>query len=90
VERGSEKTKPIEAAVHDLMALLREDAEALDCRPEIEHATQIVRRGSSASGQVHAYAQARLAGQSKVQAARTVVDWLLRLTADPNGTGDAG
>ena len=40
--------------------MLRPDAKALGCIQEIEHASEIAKRGSSASAQVHVYAEARL------------------------------
>ena len=38
--------------VEELLVLLREDAEALGCRPEVEHARVIVDRGTSANRQI--------------------------------------
>jgi hypothetical protein len=43
-----------------------------------------VRRGSSSSGQVEVYTPARLTGQSKSQALKAVVDWILSVTAETN------
>jgi carboxylate-amine ligase len=88
VQRGSETAKEINAVVNDLIAMLRRDAQALGCLPEVEHAGEIVRRGSSASGQVHAYAEARLAGQSRSQALKGVVDWLMCVTAESSGAAE--
>jgi carboxylate-amine ligase len=80
VQRGSEMATAINAVVSELIVMLRQDAEALGCLREVEHAAEIVRRGSSAIGQVYAYSEARLAGQSRVRALKGVVDWLMRLT----------
>jgi glutamate---cysteine ligase / carboxylate-amine ligase len=81
VERRSTAAMPIGAAVDALIEMLRPDAEALGCTQEIKHATEIVKRGSSAAEQVHVYAEARLAGQSRIQALKTVVAWLIQTTA---------
>ena len=84
IEPGSKAVTPIGAAVDSLIALLRPDAEALGCVREVAHATEIVNRGSSATMQIHVYAEARLAGLSRPQALKSVVAWLLQSTAAPD------
>ena len=81
IERRSSTAQPLDAAVEALIGLLRSDAAALGCVKEIEQAAEIVTRGSSATGQVRVYERARLAGLSKSQALKDVVDWLVDLTA---------
>lgn len=83
IERGSTGATPIDAAVDRLIAMLRPDAEALGCLREVEHAKEIVSRGSSAAAQVHVYAQARLARQSRTRGLKQVVDWLVQSSAPP-------
>jgi carboxylate-amine ligase len=80
IDRHSMAVTPIETAVGGLLSMIRLDAEALDCVKEIGHATEIVKRGSSANEQVHIYAEARLAGRSRTQALKSVVDWLYQTT----------
>lgn len=82
VDRGS-AAKPIKAAVEELVELVREDAEALDCTDEVRHTHELVRRGSSANEQVRIYARARIARRSRTQALREVVDWLCQTTVLP-------
>ena len=79
VDRGS-AAKPIKAALEELLELIRDDAEALDCADEIRHAHEIVRRESSANEQVRIYARARIARRSRTQALKEVVDWLCQTT----------
>lgn len=79
VDRRS-TAKPIKEAVEELLELIREDSEVLDCSDEIRHANDIVRRGSSANEQVRIYAKARIARRSRTQALRDVVDWLCQTT----------
>jgi carboxylate-amine ligase len=81
IERGSSTAMPIRVAVDNLITILQPDAEVLDCVREIEHAREIVSRGSSATAQVHVYAEARIAGLSKSQALKKVVGWLVQSTA---------
>jgi glutamate---cysteine ligase / carboxylate-amine ligase len=57
VNRTSSAAKPLDVAVGELIALLHDDAAALGCLAEIKRAAAIVSGGSSASGQVHVYAQ---------------------------------
>ncbi len=72
--------KPIKNAVEDLIELIRDDAEALGCAAEVRHALKIVERGSGGREQLRIYARARIAGRSRTQALRDVVDWLCRTT----------
>ena len=49
---GRGELVPFRDLVDELLVLLREDAEALDCWPEVEHARTIVDRGTSANRQI--------------------------------------
>lgn len=64
----------------EIRGLISEDAAALGCLPEVEHAATILQRGTSAHGQLAAWARAREAGADKAEAAAAVVDWLIRET----------
>jgi carboxylate-amine ligase len=66
--------------VDELLGLLREDAEALGCWPEIEHARTIVARGTSADRQVACFEQLAAQGASREDALKGVVDHLVRET----------
>ena len=48
--------------VDELIDTLHDDAEALNCVAELEHAQEIVKRGTSAHRQLHLYTAARQAG----------------------------
>jgi carboxylate-amine ligase len=63
--------------IDELLAMVREDAEALGCRPEVEHARTIVARGTSADRQTQVYRSLLLGGMSKRQALKKVVDQLI-------------
>jgi carboxylate-amine ligase len=75
--------------VEELIALVREDAEALGCVREIEYARTILERGTSAHRQIRTYNGAREAGASEREALLAVVDCLVRETAQAPQTLDA-
>lgn len=63
--------------IDELVELVAEDAEALDCVAEIEHARTIVRRGTSADMQKQVFAERQAAGDDRATAFRAVVDRLI-------------
>jgi glutamate---cysteine ligase / carboxylate-amine ligase len=65
----------------ELITLVREDAEALRCSNEVEHARRILERGTSAHRQIAVYDSARARGASEREALRAVVDFLITETA---------
>jgi len=73
--------------VDELIELVREDAERLDCVAEVEHAREIVARGSSADRQIDVFRAARDAGADTQEALCAVVDHLI---ADTVSGLDAG
>jgi carboxylate-amine ligase len=66
--------------LEELIELIKVDALALDCLPEVEHARQIVTRGTSAHRQLAVYHKAVEAGAEKTEALRQVVDFLIEET----------
>ncbi len=66
--------------LEELVELVREDAERLDCTAEMEHAREIVARGTSADRQLDAYHAACAAGADQAEALRAVVDLLIEDT----------
>ncbi len=69
------------ALLDELIELVRPDAEAFGCVREIEHAREIVRRGTSAQRQLRVHAAARAGGATDHEALRAVVEWLRTETA---------
>ncbi len=63
------------------LALIRPDAEQLGCVTAVEHARQIVGRGTSAHRQLAMYRVAIDRGATPNEALRAVVDWLIAETA---------
>jgi carboxylate-amine ligase len=66
--------------VDELLVLLREDAEALGCTAEIEHARTIVARGTSADRQAACFERLVAEGASREEALKGLVDHLIRET----------
>lgn len=81
IDFGRRAIVPYAELLDELLALIREDAEALGCVPEIMNARDIVRRGTSAHRQIEVHRRALAAGASEREALQAVVDWLIAETA---------
>jgi carboxylate-amine ligase len=66
----------------EILNLIQEDAEALDCVAEVEHVRYILAHGTSAHQQTRTYEQALAEGKSAADAQREVVRHLIAQTAD--------
>ncbi len=77
---GRGELVPFRDLVDELLVLVREDAEALDCWPEVEHARIIVDRGTSANRQIACFNRLVSEGASQEEALRGVVDHLIAET----------
>jgi carboxylate-amine ligase len=71
---------PFADLLEELLALVHEDAIALDCLAQTEHARTLLRRGTSAHQQVDLYHSARSQGATDSEALSAVVGWLARTT----------
>jgi glutamate---cysteine ligase / carboxylate-amine ligase len=80
VDPRSREAKPLTAIVGELLELLQADATVLHCLEEVRYAAEIVKRGSSADDQLRVFRQARANGQSRLEALRAVIDWLIQET----------
>jgi carboxylate-amine ligase len=74
---------PFGELLEELLAITREDAIALDCLPECEHARMMLKRGTSAHQQLDVYQRARSQGATDGEALSAVVGWLAKTTAAP-------
>ena len=81
---GKGELVPFGDLVEELLVMLREDAEALGCLTELEHARTIVARGTSADRQVAHYTKLLSQGMSPPDALKGVVDHLIAETAGEN------
>jgi glutamate---cysteine ligase / carboxylate-amine ligase len=72
---------PFTELLEELLRSVREDAQALDCVREVEHARAILQRGTSAHRQLGVFRDARSRGASPREALRAVVEFLVRESA---------
>lgn len=89
---GKRTVLPFKELTDELVELLRPFAERLDCVAEVEHASVIARRGTSADYQLRVYNDALQAGAEDHAAQIAVVDWLVGQSAvsDNPGSVDSG
>lgn len=80
VDFGKGEIVPVADLLEEIIALVGEDAEAFGCVEEVEHAREIVRRGTSAHRQLAIYRDVLAAGATREDALRAVVDWLIEET----------
>lgn len=71
---------PFPRLLDGLLDAVREDAEALGCSAEIDHARDILRRGTSAHRQIEIHRSALADGADEREALTRVVDWLIEET----------
>jgi carboxylate-amine ligase len=81
LDLGRQRIVPFGELLEELIALVHEDAEALDCLAEIEGLRDILARGTSAHRQIGVLEGALRSGATEEQALRSVVDWLVAETA---------
>jgi len=81
IDFGKAEIVPFAELLEELIELIREDAEFFDCVSEVEHAREILRRGTSAHKQIDVWQQARSSGKTDAEALRDVVDMLIEETA---------
>jgi carboxylate-amine ligase len=81
IDFGKAAIVPFAELLEELIELVREDAEFFGCVSEVEHAREILRRGTSAHKQIDVWQQARSSGKTDAEALRDVVDMLIEETA---------
>ncbi len=82
IDFGRREMVPYAELLEEILELIHQDAEALDCVAEVSHARTIVQRGTSAHNQLRIFNEARAAGADRWDAMRQVVDWLSENTLD--------
>jgi carboxylate-amine ligase len=83
VDYGRGEVVPYKDLLEEIIALTHDHAEVLGCLKEVEHAREIVRRGTSAHRQLEIFSQACYDGADKQQALNQVVDYLIEATVPP-------
>ncbi len=82
IDFGRGTLVPYPELVAEMIELVRPSAEELGCVAEVEHASEIVARGTSADRQLEVYHLALAQGASEEKALRAVVDWLIAETVN--------
>ncbi len=80
VDYGRGEVVPYKDLLEEIIALTRGHAEVLGCLKEVEHAREILRRGTSAHRQLEIFNQACYDGADKQEALNQVVDYLIEAT----------
>jgi carboxylate-amine ligase len=80
VDFGKGEMVPYADLLDEVLSLVAEDAERLDCRAEVDAARDILKRGTSAHRQVSVYEKMLAGGASEREALYAVVDWLIAET----------
>jgi glutamate---cysteine ligase / carboxylate-amine ligase len=81
VDFGRGAIIPYATLLDEILALVDADARHLGCTDEVEHAHQILARGTSAHRQRAVFEAALVAGATRAEAFVAVVDWLIAETA---------
>jgi carboxylate-amine ligase len=79
---GRGELVPFGDLIDELIAMVREDAEALGCWPEVAHARTIVARGTSADAQAACFSRLLAEHGARAKALQGVVDHLIGETLD--------
>ena len=79
LSRGEQIAYPV--LIEELIGTLEEEARALGCFDEVQHARKILDRGTSSCNQLSIYAEAKAGGADDREALISVVDWLVTETA---------
>ena len=85
VDEGRRCAISVKTALDDLLELVQEDAAALNCTDQVRAARDILVRGTSADRQLSIYRFARSTKQTRGDALKSVVDWLIAETNDVPG-----
>lgn len=80
IDFGSDSIKTFDKLIVEMLEMLAEDAEALNCIDEVNHISNIFANGTSAHRQVQVFEQALHQGESKQAALIAVVDDLVEQT----------
>lgn len=90
IDEARVRAVPLGEWVENVLALIAEDAEALDCVAACNRARHIVAEGTSADRQMAVFAAARRSGAQERAALSAVVDHLALETAAGSKLGPGG
>lgn len=81
VDEATRSARMVKDVLDDVIAMLEDDADALQCRDELDLCRWIIARGTSADQQLNIFTEAMGRGLTKQDALSEVVDWLSSETA---------
>ncbi|PQA86867.1 carboxylate-amine ligase [Marinicaulis flavus] len=81
IDLGRGECLPFASLIEEVLEMIAEDATALGCVKEVQHARTVLKRGTSACRQVETFKKARDDGADEPEAYIQVVDMLVRETA---------
>lgn len=81
IDLGRGECLPFGSLIEEILEIIEEDAVALGCLKEVQHARTILKRGTSACRQVDVFAKATADGADEAEAFIKVVDMLVEETA---------
>lgn len=81
IDLGRGECVPFASLIEEIVEMVTEDATALGCLKEVQHARTILKRGTSACRQVDTFTAAKAAGADDPEAFIQVVDLLISETA---------
>ncbi|MEM9616448.1 MAG: carboxylate-amine ligase [Pseudomonadota bacterium] len=81
IDLGRGECVPFGSLIEEVIEMVTEDATALGCLKEVQHARTILKRGTSACRQVDTFAKAKAGGADDSEAFMQVVDMLVIETA---------
>jgi carboxylate-amine ligase len=82
IDFGKGEIVPYKDLLEEILELAMDDATHFGCVAEVEHAREILARGTSAHRQVRVYQEAKAAGADDKEALKLVVDMLIDETMD--------
>jgi carboxylate-amine ligase len=82
IDFGKGEMVPYADLLEEMLELVMDDATHFGCVDEVEHAREILARGTSAHRQVQVYKEAKAAGADDETALKSVVDLLIDQTMD--------
>jgi carboxylate-amine ligase len=82
IDYGKGELIPYSDLLQEMLELVIDDATYFGCVAEVEHAREILERGTSAHRQVQVYEEAKAAGTSDEDALKAIVDMLIEQTMD--------
>ncbi|MEO1201030.1 MAG: glutamate-cysteine ligase family protein, partial [Pseudomonadota bacterium] len=80
IDFGRREMVPYATLLEEILDLIQDDAEALNCVDEVARARSILKRKTSAHAQIRLYEEGLAAGRTQEEALEGVVDWLISET----------